>query len=132
MLKMIKKLFGAKKENTLMSSEYIEHIQSQTAFLESLVNTMAEETKEMKQFADNLNEYVDNMIKEDKNNNFDFYEDPQECIDKEIKRLQEAKENLMLFKEEYPDEYYKTFTKEEDYTEYNNVVSLSNYKKRRN
>ena len=132
MLKMIKKLFGVKEENALMSSEYIEHIQSQTAFLESLVNTMAEETKEMKQFADNLNEYVDNMIKEDKKNNFDFYENPEECIDNEIKRLQEAKENLMIFKEEYPDEYYKTFTKEEDYTEYTNVVSLSSYKKRKN
>jgi len=130
MLKSIKNLF-VKKERRTVGQEYVELAQRQTQFLEKTIENYNDDTKLINEYLDKLNERIDKAIEEKKQQEKEKYSNINEYIDKSIKELNELKEDLELYKSEFPEEYEKMFgSKEEDYSEYNNVVSLSNYRRK--
>ena len=127
---VVKNVKGKEKEDTITFDEYINNIQKQSQFLEDTVNNMSKENKEIEKIVEQMNENLDKMIEEKKKENQEYFNNPKEYIDNQIKELQQLKEDLERFEKECPEEYYEMFGKE-DYSEYDNVVSLNNYKNKR-
>jgi chromosome segregation ATPase len=121
-----------KKENVYTIDNYINDMQNQTESLNKTLDMISEEDEMIKEYFEKLNNEIDKMIEEKKKEEQDYFNNPKDYIDNAIKELQELKDNLELFEEEFPEEYNDIFGNSiEDYSEYDNVVSLSNYKTNR-